>query len=67
MNENRTKSDSDFATSFVDHHLIPDMTFNGHCLTKDNISIPKKVKNLYNSYTLSPQLLNVNIDFTLGK
>ena len=45
--ENITKSDSNFAPTFVDHHLLPDMNFNGHCLIKNNISIPKKVINLY--------------------
>ena len=40
--------------------------FNGHCLIKNNISIPKKVINLYISYTLNPQLRNLNTDFTLG-
>ena len=44
--ENITKSGSNFAPTFVDHHLLPDMNFNGHCLIK-NISIPKKVINLY--------------------
>ena len=29
--ENITKSDSDFVPIFVDHHLLPDITFNGHC------------------------------------
>ena len=43
--ENITKSDSNFAPTFVDH-LLPDMNFNGHCLIKNNISIPKKVINL---------------------
>ena len=38
--ENITKSDSNFAPTFVDHHLLPDINFNGHCLTKNNISIP---------------------------
>ena len=42
------------------------MNFNGHCLIKNNISIPKKVINLYISYTLGPQLRNLNTDFTLG-
>ena len=37
---NITKSDNNFATVFVDHHLISGTNFNGHCLT--NISIPKK-------------------------
>ena len=64
--ENRTKSDSNFAPTFVDHHLLPDMNFNGHCFIKINIFIPKKVINLYISYTLSPQLRNLSTGFTLG-
>ena len=44
--ENITKSDSNFAPTFVDHHLLPDINFNGHCLI-NNISSPKKVINLY--------------------
>ena len=40
--KNITKSESNFAPSFVDHHLLPDMTFNGYCLISNNISIPKK-------------------------
>ena len=63
--ENITKSDSNFAPTFVDHHLLPDMNFNENSLIK-NISIPKKVIYLYISYTLGPQLRNLNIDFTLG-
>ena len=43
----RTKSDKNFAPTFVEHHLLPGMTFNGQCLIKNNISIPKKVINLY--------------------
>ena len=64
--DNITKSNSNFAPNFVDHHVLPDINFNGHCLTKNNISIPKKVINLYISYTLGPQLRNLNTDFTLG-
>ena len=30
--ENITKSGSNFAPTFVDHHLLPNMNFNGHCL-----------------------------------
>ena len=41
--ENITKSDSNFALTFVDHHLLPDISCNRHCLTKKNISIPEKV------------------------
>ena len=32
--ENVTKSDSSFAPTFVDHHLLPDINFNGHGLMK---------------------------------
>ena len=64
--ENITKSDSNFAPSFVDHHLLPDMSFNRHCLIKNDVSIPKKEINLYISYTLGPQLRNLNTFFTLA-
>ena len=54
--ENITKSDSNFALTFVDHRLLlPGMNFNGCCLIKNNISISKKVINLR----------NLNTDFTL--
>ena len=39
--ENITKSDSNFAPSFDDHHVLPDINFNGHCLIKDNIYVPE--------------------------
>ena len=64
--ENKTKSDSNFAPTFADHHLLPDMTFNRHFLIKNNISIPKKVISLYISYKLNPQLRNLKTDFTLN-
>ena len=32
----------------------------------NDIYVPKKVINLYISYTLGPQLRNLNTDFTLG-
>ena len=32
--EKITKSDSYFAPTFVYHHLLADMNFNGHCLIK---------------------------------
>ena len=35
--ENMTKSDSNFAPTLVDHHLLPNMNFNGHCLIKNYI------------------------------
>ena len=63
--ENITKSESNFAATFVDHYLLPDMNFNGHRLIKNNISTPKKVIHLYNSDTLRLQLRNLNKGFTL--
>ena len=56
--ENITKSDSNFAPTFVDNHLLQDIIFNGHCLIHNNISIPKKVINLHISYILNPWLRN---------
>ena len=64
--ENITKSDSNFAPTFVDHHLLPDMNFKRHCLIKSNISIPKNLISMYISYTLGPQVRNWNTDFTPG-
>ena len=58
--ENITNSDNNSAPTFVDHYLLPDINFNGHCLMKHNISIPKNVINLYISYSLSPWLRNLN-------
>ena len=29
--ENMTKSDCNFAPTFIDHHSLPDINFNGHC------------------------------------
>ena len=64
--ENITKSGSSFAPTFVGHHSLPDITFNGHCLIKNKTSIPKKLINLYLSYTLTPWLRNLNTDFALN-
>ena len=60
--KNITKSDS----NFVNHYLLSDITFNGYCLINNNIPIPKKVINLYISYTITPWLRNLNTDFTLN-
>ena len=62
---NITKSGSNFASTFVDHHVLSDINFNGHCLI-NNIYIPKKVINLYIPYILNPWLRNLNTDFTLN-
>ena len=45
--ENITKSDSNVSTTFVDHHLLSNMNFNGHYLIRNNIYVPRKVINLY--------------------
>ena len=51
--ENITKSESNFAPYFVDHHLLPDINFNGNCLI-NNISISKKSnKSIYSLHTKS--------------
>ena len=64
--ENITKSNSNFAPTSVDHHVLPDINFNGYCLISNNICISKKVINLHMSFKLDPQLRNLNTDFTLG-
>ena len=63
--EHITNWSSNCAPTFVDDHLLREINFNGHCLIKNYISTPKKVRNLYISYTLVPQLRNPNTDFTL--
>ena len=40
-NENTNKSDSNFAPTFVDHHLLAHINFNGLCLI-NNIAVPNK-------------------------
>ena len=60
--ENMTKSDSNFAATFVEYHTLLDINFHRNCLT--NISVPKTVIHLYISYTPSPWLRNLNTDFT---
>ena len=63
--ENVTKPDSNFAPTFVDHHVLPDINFNGHCLI-NNIYIPKKVINIYSSYTLNSWLKNSSTSSALS-
>ena len=59
-----TKSDSSFAPTFVDYHLLPNINFNRHCLI-NNISVPKKNKSIYFLRTRST-IKNLNTDFTFG-
>ena len=63
--ENITKSDRNFAQTFLDHHSLPHVNFNGYCLIKSNNYIPKKAINLIFSYTLTPKLRNLNTEFAL--
>ena len=51
--ENIIKRDSNFEPTITDHHVLPDINFNGHRLINNDISTPKKVINLCISYTLS--------------
>ena len=44
--EKITESDSNFPPTFVEHHLIADMSFDGHYLINDTY-IPKKVINIF--------------------
>ena len=60
--KNITKSDSNFAPTFLNHDLLPDIDLDGHCLINNNISISKKVKNLSIFYILNPWLKNVSTD-----
>ena len=64
--ENITKSDSNFASTFVNDHEVPNIAFNEHCLINKSILIPKKVTNLNISDLLSRWLGNSNTDFTLN-
>ena len=59
--ENIIKSNRNFAAAFFDHHVLPDIYFNGCCLIKSNTSIFKKVIQLYISFTLRPQLRNLKM------
>ena len=59
-----TKSASNFATTFVDNRLLPHINFDGHSLINNDISISKKVIDLYIFYTLSSWLRNLITDFT---
>ena len=46
--ENITKSESNFVPTFVNHHVLPDINFNGHCLIKNNYICPwKSNKSIY--------------------
>ena len=63
--ENITSSDSSFAPTFVDHHVLRNINFNEYCLIKNNFSIPKVI-NLYMSYKSGLQLRNSSKYITLS-
>ena len=48
--ENITKPDSNFAPTFVNHHVSPDINFNERCLINNNVSIPKKLIIIFFTY-----------------
>ena len=64
--ENLTKSNSLFVRTFVNHYILPDENFSRHFLINYNISIFKKVINIYISYILNPWLKDLNTNFTLS-
>ena len=64
--ENINKSETSFVPTIVNHQLFPYMNFNRACFIKNNISIPRILINLYISYTLFPQLRNLNKGFSLA-
>ena len=45
--ENITKSESNFAPTFVNHYILPNINFSEHCLINNDISIPRKIITLY--------------------
>ena len=58
--ENIKKSDSNYAPTLADHHLVPDINFNGHCLINNDISIPEKIinNNFWHSNTMGKKFKN---------
>ena len=40
--KNITKSNSNFASTFANYPLLPDLNFHGHCLISNSNFIPKK-------------------------
>ena len=39
--------------TFINHHLLADINFNGHCLINNSIPIPKINKSIYFLHTKS--------------
>ena len=64
--EKVTKSDSLFSPTFVDHHVLPDINFNGRHLIKNNISIAKEAINIFISQLVNQWTRDLNTDCTIG-
>ena len=64
--ENITKPGIIFVPTYVDHHELPDINFNGLFYINNNIFIPKKVVTIHLSYLLNQWVRDLNTDFTLG-
>ena len=45
--ENITKSDNNFAPTFVNHDSLPDINFNGHCLINNVYILIKVITQLH--------------------
>ena len=52
--------------SLINSYLLPDVKLGGNCLMNSNISVLRKVVNLYISYKLDTWSRGLNTDFTLG-
>ena len=59
--ETITKSYSNFAPTFADYHILPDIDFNEHC-SINNVYIPKKVMNLYINDII---YINISMNFLI--
>ena len=64
--ENITESNRLFAPTFVNHYVLPNVNFTGHCLINNNSYIPKKVIKVCISYILNQWPRDLKTDFTLG-
>ena len=54
--ENITKSDNNVAPTFLDHHLLPDMSFSGHGLIKKpflSVKIHKSICFVHTTSTIN--------------
>ena len=61
--ENITTISQHFSPTWINSYPLPYAKFNGHPLINNNISVPKKVINIYISYTLDTWKSGLNKDF----